>query len=285
MALSSIQLEAFFVLAQSGQFTIAGKRLGITQSALSQRISNLEEELGTTLLIRNRTGPQLTESGLELLRYCQAKEGLESEVMSRVKTTSKQDIGGVLRIAGFSTVMDSVVLPAIAPLLKKHPRVQLVYQTAELAELPELLKMGKVDFLITDEESKQHGIQSHLLGEERNVLVEKKDGNIPDVYLDHDENDQTTFRYCKIAKIKGKIERHYLDGISGIIAATNLGLGKAVLPIHLLKGSHDLKVLFPKISLNTPVYLQYYQQSYYSRLHQLTVETLLDNTSKHLGRS
>ncbi len=282
MALSSLQLEAFYVLAQSGQFTVAGKRLGITQSALSQRISNLEKELGTTLFIRGRTGPKLTETGLELLRYCQAKEGLEAEVVSRVRAGQKGDVVGILRIAGFSTVMDSVVLPALAPLLKKHPKVQLVSLTAELVDLPELLRNGKVDFIIYDQGPKQHGIQGLLMGEEKNVLVALKNASVPNIYLDHDENDQTTYRYCKLAGIKGKIHRHFLDDASGILAAVNLGLGKAVLPLHQVKNSTKLTIIHPDTTLDSPVYLHYYEQLYYSNLHKLTVEALQEGLPKFL---
>ncbi len=282
MSLSSLQLEAFFTLAQCGQFTVAGKRLGITQSALSQRISNLEEELETTLFIRHRTGPKLTETGLELLRYCQAKNSLEAEVMTRVRTKSKNEVGGVLRIAGFSTVMNSVVLPAIAPILKKHPKIQLSYHIAELGDLKSMLNNGSIDFLIFDEEPTQHGILGQFVGNENNVLVAKKDEQVPNIYLDHDENDQTTFRYCKAAHIKGKIERHFVDDVNGILTAVNLGLGKAVLPMHLLKTHRDLRVINPKVSFTTPIYLHYHQQLYYSQLHQLALEALLQNIPKHL---
>ncbi len=283
MALSSLQLEAFYVLAQCGQFTAAGKRLGITQSALSQRISNLEEDLGTTLFIRDRTGPKLTEAGLELLRFCQAKEGLEAEVISLVRNGQKNQIGGVLRIAGFSTVMDSVVLPSLAPLLITHPNIQLVGLTAELVDLPELLRTGKVDFIVSDQAPKQHGIQGLFMGEESYVLVEKRGAAVPNIYLDHDEDDQTTHRYCKLAGIKGRIQRHFLDDVSGIIAATALGLGKAVLPVHLVKKLSHLRILNPRMRLTSNVYLHYYNQAYYTKLHELTVEALQVGVPKHLG--
>ncbi|MCO4756243.1 MAG: LysR family transcriptional regulator, partial [Bacteriovoracaceae bacterium] len=46
MSLSSLYLDAFYAVVQNGSFTNASKALAITQSALSQRVLNLENELG-----------------------------------------------------------------------------------------------------------------------------------------------------------------------------------------------------------------------------------------------
>lgn len=50
------------------------KALNITQSALPQRILNLESDLGSTLFIRESSGILLTELGQRMLRYCQMKD-------------------------------------------------------------------------------------------------------------------------------------------------------------------------------------------------------------------
>ena len=112
MNLSSLGLSAFQVCAQVGHFTKAAEQLSITQSALSQRIKNLERELETTLLVRDRTGVRLTETGSTLLRYCRLREALEVEAISQLKGGSKDELSGHIRIGGFSSVMRSVVLPA-----------------------------------------------------------------------------------------------------------------------------------------------------------------------------
>ncbi|MFM8314231.1 MAG: LysR family transcriptional regulator, partial [Deltaproteobacteria bacterium] len=70
MSISSSQLDAFFACSQTGNFTKAAKLLHLTQSALSQRILNLEGELQTTLFIRERNGIRLTSAGRELVQYC-----------------------------------------------------------------------------------------------------------------------------------------------------------------------------------------------------------------------
>src|SRR5690606_24636694 len=104
MSLSSKQLAAFLGVTREGSFSLAAQRLHITQSALSQRVRQLEEELETGLIIRDAAGLQLTPAGEELLRYCQVRESLETEALSRISSTQSSS-GGTIRIGGFSSVM------------------------------------------------------------------------------------------------------------------------------------------------------------------------------------
>ena len=287
MSLSSLQLEAFYTLAQLRNFTKAAEQLHVSQSALSQRILNLESELETTLFIRDRAGVQLTEVGWELLRYCQTKEHLEGDFLARLRSRSAKELRGVIRIGGFSSVMRSVVLPALADLFAEHPQLQLQFVARELSELPELLKRGAVDFIVLADKIDREELESLVLGEELNVLVEKKGYKGPEVYLDHDADDQTTALYMKLAKRKtGDLQRRYLDDVYGLVDGVRAGIGRAVLPMHLikehLKGTDGLHVIKPEVVLRIPVVLHYYKQPYYTRLHQAVTAALSQNCRKLL---
>ena len=63
MSLSSLQIDAFLAVCETKSFTAAAAKLHITQSALSQRIKNLEDELGSTLFVRESTGVRTTDLG------------------------------------------------------------------------------------------------------------------------------------------------------------------------------------------------------------------------------
>jgi DNA-binding transcriptional LysR family regulator len=276
MALDSNQLEAFYAVSSNGNFTKAAGQLGITQSALSQRILNLEDALGTTLFIRDRAGLRLTEVAQNLLRFCRLKNDLESEFLSDIKTADS--IAGVLRIGGFSSVMRSVVLPALAPMLKKFNQVQLQIHTVEMQELLPLLKSGEVDFIISDLRYEREELESRELGTETNVLIEEKKYSGPDIYLDHDEKDPTTINYLRLTKAKlTQPRRHYLDDIYGLIEGVKIGLGRAVVPAHLIRNEKTLRVLRPKETLDVQVYLHYFKQPFYSKFHQLVVKELTEN--------
>ena len=55
--------EIFIKILEVGSFTRAARELNYTQSAISQMVHTLEEELDTTLLLRSKSGVQLTADG------------------------------------------------------------------------------------------------------------------------------------------------------------------------------------------------------------------------------
>lgn len=268
MGLSSLQLEAFVEVAKAGTFSQAAKNLHLTQSALSQRIINLESELESSLIIRDPAGLRLTSAGEDLLRYCRAKAGLERELLGRI--TQKVELNGTIRIAGFSSVMRSAVLPVVADFIKINPDVRIEFFSREIRELMPLLARNEVDFIITTSPSQKQDIELHELGAEVNVLVQRKNGkSINNIYLDHDSEDDTTFAFLKLqGKSLRAIERHYLDEVYAIIDGVALGLGQAVLPKHLVQNDKRLEIVTGLKPLKTPLTLQFYKQPFYSRLHR-----------------
>ena len=117
-------------------------------------------------------------------------------------------------------------------------------------------------------------IETIHLGNEQNILVEKVNYDGPNVFLDHDENDQTTAKYLKLIKSKESYERRYLDDVYGLIDGVKNGIGRAILPVHLIKSEKALQILDPKHALNFPVILHFYKQPYYSELHSQLVSHL-----------
>lgn len=283
MTISSNYLDAFLAVSQTLNFTKAAEKLHITQSALSQRIINLENELETSLFIRDRAGLRLTEAALKLVRYCQIKSNLEAEFLNQLKSNNPHEVAGSIRIGGFSSVMSSVTLTALAPLIKKNPQVQLQIFNEEMHALFELLKRGEIDYMILDDRIERAEFERLHLGNEKNVLVEHKNYIGSDIFLDHDAQDMTTINYLKKSKQPYKdLQRLYLDNIFGIIEGVRLKLGRAVLPLHLVKNEKDFLIINTLQELEIPVYLYYFNQPYYSRLHTETVEALKIGFSKIL---
>lgn len=275
MSLSSNQLDAFLTLSKTLNFTVAAGQLHITQSALSQRILNLETELETSLFIRSRSGLKLTDTAQELLRYCQTKDSLESELLHRLKSKDSQELAGVIRIGGFSSIMSPIVIPSIAPLIKKNPKLRTHLLTKELDELSSLLKSGEIDFMILDDRLDKEELERIHLGFEKNVLVEHKSYQGGEVYLDHHQEDMVTINYLrKFKKSTKNLQRLFLDDVHGLIQGVHQGLGRAVIPLHLIKQDKNLNILYPKDFLEIPVYLYFYSQPYYTRLHQEVLKAL-----------
>lgn len=277
MGLLSSQLEAFAAVARNRNFTKAALELNISQSALSQRILNLESEVSTTLFLREKTGIELTDAAHELLRFWQIQKSMEEEFLGSIKSQNQGELAGTIRIAGYSTVMRSLIIPSFKSILQKNPKVRIQAQTRELNELESLLRSGEADYILLDHTLEREGIESYMIGKERYVLIEPKGYRGPEnVYLDHDENDETTRNYLKKAGLDiQKMSRHYLDDIYGIIDGVRAGMGKAVVPEHLLEGLRGVEIRGSKVTLDVPIVLNFYKRPFYTQLHRRVLEALL----------
>lgn len=276
MNLPQDQLKAFFEVSRLGSFTKAANYLGITQSALSHRIKNLEVYLETSLFVRATDGIRRTEAGDKLLKYARVQSQIEDEFINDLKASPSVGLSGVLRIGGASTLMWPIVIPALSEFIRANPSVQIEMSVKELTELPSLIQSGQTDIIITCGKINRHQYEEVYLGDEINVLVEsKKFNDIPEVYLDHHPHDRTTIEYLKINDDKiPRLKRSYYDNINGILAATEAGLGRAVIPFHLLREYKSLRVVRGERKLKVPVYLCFLKQPFYSKLHLAALEVI-----------
>ncbi|VWC58582.1 LysR substrate-binding domain-containing protein [Burkholderia lata] len=85
-------LHTFVAIADVRSFTGAGRRLNLSQSAVSAQIVRLEEQVGRTLLVRNTRSVALTEHGEMLLGYARAMLNLSEEARTRLGTGKAVDV-------------------------------------------------------------------------------------------------------------------------------------------------------------------------------------------------
>jgi len=284
MSLSSLHLDAFTEVARLRSFSQAAKKLNVTQSALSQRVLNLEEELGSSLFIRETSGIRLTDLGQRLLRYCHSRGLLESEFMESLHSAGSPSLSGLVRVAGFSTVNRSVLLPLFAEFLREHPGVNIEMRTQELRDLPGLLFSGAAEIILTTSIINKQDVECHLLGLEENVLIQSTNKNARrDWYLDHDEEDTTTQDFFKAQTKKSPVlKRNFLGDIYSIIDGVRLGVGRAVVPQHLIRDAKGIEVVRGQTPLKTPVYLCYYTQAFYTELQKSLTALLQARVGKLL---
>jgi DNA-binding transcriptional LysR family regulator len=271
--LSQDQLQAFAAVARAGSFTRAAAALHLSQPALSRRITGLEEQLETMLLVRGRGGASLTDAGRRLLEFVDAQRALEEELLGDLEP-SPAAYRGVVRMAGLSSMVPPVVLPALAPFLREHPAVQIEIRREVDRRVIQALSAGSVDFGLSLEPSDAPGIVDVLLGEEEFVMIESSahEGR-RDVFLDISPSDNTTewFLAAQPARLRprGRWTRSFLSDEPGILLGVELGLGRAVKPRHtVIDGAAGVRVDDRFVSMWKPVFLHYRRQRYYGRLHQ-----------------
>lgn len=285
MNLSGPLLAAFFQVAKTRNFTRAASALHITQSALSQRIKQLEEELGVALLVRERTGAVLTGEGERLLRYCQLQAAMEEEMLRDIRHNKGEADAGVVRVAAYSSILRSVVMPSLAPLLEKSTGVGFELSSREMRELPGALRANEVDFILTNELLEKRDLVREHLGDEVCILVESDRAGFArqDTMLDHDFEDPTTDEFFRMNPTKKfRYQRSYLDEVYGILDGVRLGLGRAVVSRHLVEQVKGIRAVSGYKAMKIPVYLYYHQLPYYTRLQQNVVAALRERVGEYL---
>ena len=90
------QLETFVWIVRLGSFAAAADRLYTTQSAVSMRIRELEQDIGIGLFDRTHHKARLTAKGKELLGYAEQLITLESEIRHRIG--DPKTLAGVARV-------------------------------------------------------------------------------------------------------------------------------------------------------------------------------------------
>jgi DNA-binding transcriptional LysR family regulator len=102
LPLDTALLHTFVVVADLRSFTGAGRRLHLSQSAVSAQVVRLEEQIGRALLVRNTRSVTLTAHGETLLGYARAMLNLSEEARARLEPGERA--GGRLRIGASEDV-------------------------------------------------------------------------------------------------------------------------------------------------------------------------------------
>jgi DNA-binding transcriptional LysR family regulator len=117
-------LAAFATVAKERSFTRAAAKLGVSPSALSQTIRNLEERLGLRLLARTTRSVASTEAGERLLRTIAPRfEEIEAELAALSELRDKP--AGTVRITAGEHAAISVLQPALKRFLPDYPDIQV----------------------------------------------------------------------------------------------------------------------------------------------------------------
>lgn len=119
-------LLSFVTVAREGSFTRAAAQLGVTQPALSQAITGLENRMKIRLITRTTRSLSLTAAGERLLQAIGNRfDEIESEL--EMLTELRDKPAGTVRITCGPNVLQSILLPKLAPLLREYPDINLEF--------------------------------------------------------------------------------------------------------------------------------------------------------------
>ena len=142
-----IGLKTFVSIVETGSLVRASEQLNVTQSTVTARLRTLEQELGATLLHRQKSGVTLTASGTKLLGYAEIMIGLWRQ--ARQETAQPE---GTESVCNFGC--DPDLWPNLGKQMFDHvndgnPRMALSVWPGDQAELYRKLSTGLLDLVLT----------------------------------------------------------------------------------------------------------------------------------------
>ena len=249
-------VEAFYWVASLKSISRAAEKLFLTQSAMSSRISTLEEELGVLLLDRGDKQFKLTAAGVRFLVYADKLLALQREV--KAEMGSDQPMAVSMRIGAIESVLHSWLIPWLEKLRADHPGLELELTVETTPILMDLVQRGTLDLVFAALPAANTGVRNHALPPMDmafvgNPLLHKKKSyslaELADMeLLTFQKGSQphvTLLDMFKRHKLEPK-KVHAISSISAMVQLVQGGFGVALLPraaVARLGGFAKLKPL------------------------------------------
>jgi DNA-binding transcriptional LysR family regulator len=129
------QLEVFLTVAREGRFSRAAEKLFRTQSAISQTIHKLEEELGEPLLDRSSRDGLLTDAGRVVQEYAERLLNLRNDAQEALVELRELHKGKLAIAANEFTAL--YLLPVLGEFRRLHPMIKIVVQRSLGSHIPD----------------------------------------------------------------------------------------------------------------------------------------------------
>ena len=154
-------IETFLWVVKLGSFRGAAQRLNTTQPAISQRIAQLERELGVKLLNRDHRVASPTASGRQMLVYAEKLIGLRAEMLAEVGDRSA--MRGVLRLGVAETIVHDWLPRLIKSVNESYPNLSLEIEVDVTPNLHARLLAQEIELAFALGAPSESGIRSRVL--------------------------------------------------------------------------------------------------------------------------
>jgi len=138
------QLEILQAIAETGSFTACGRKLHVSQSAISRQIALLEEELGEPLFLRVGRKVRMTPAAEALVQLGQRVSQDVRDTVASV-TDRTREMRGTLRLSGGMTVCLYIFPTLVKQLRRSHPKLDVKMMVATAGRSVQEIRAGHVD--------------------------------------------------------------------------------------------------------------------------------------------
>ena len=242
-----LQYEAITKTLECGTISKAAEALGYTQSGLSRMIFNLEEEMGTRIIERDRNGVRLTPEGEILMPYIRNVISAQRNLDQAVGKIKGRQLG-LIRVGTFNSASAQWLPGMIKEFTDTYPdvRFELIHGTDE--ETRKLTEDGRVDMTFTDYSNRGNVlIEEFLMRDPIVCIFSSKDPKaslnsislktleeLPYVALNEGVDDEIT-RILTINNVN--LDPRFIESDDhAVVAMVEQGLGTSLMSEMMLQG-------------------------------------------------
>jgi DNA-binding transcriptional LysR family regulator len=161
------RLAYFVAVVETGSFTAAAERLGITKAVVGQQVARLEQEFRTSLLVRTTRKVQATEAGRAFYQRCALILHEADDAFNELAEASTEP-SGMLRLTAPFDYGVGVVVPTIAAFTQRYPACKV---DAILTDQTLDMMSGNIELAIRVGWLAETGLQARQIGSFRQLLV------------------------------------------------------------------------------------------------------------------
>ena len=233
--------EALLAVIDSGSFEQAALRLNLTASAVSQRVSAMESELGMPLIIRSKPC-RATAAGQRLVQYLRRARLLEDEFITDSDASSGHALSVALAVN--NDTLATWLLPGLAEfLIREHILLDIMLDDQDHTYT--LLAQGLALAGVSSHAEPMRGCEVQALGAMRYRLLaapafaarwfpkglEREAARVaPLMVFDRKDTLQSSFLQRELGLPPGSYPCHYMPSSEAFANAVRLGLGYGMLP-------------------------------------------------------
>lgn len=168
------QLRIFVTVAHARSFSRAGEMIGLSQSAVSHSVKELENQTGVKLLDRTTREVVLTEAGQQLASRL---ERLLDELHTTLRDVGRigQQLSGTVRVAASQTISAHLIPQCIAESNHRFPEIDFVLHDRPQQWVLESIRQGDVDFGIVIDPGPVSDLASEIVLSEPFLLLCRED--------------------------------------------------------------------------------------------------------------
>ena len=289
-------LLLFVAIVESGSFTLAAKKLNIPKSKLSRRLVELEQHIGSQLLIRTTRKQLLTESGRLLFAACKPHIDALTQVEEYIGSMINEP-KGKLNIFLPLEFFNRIISVLIADFAKLYPSICLNCRHYS-GTMPEFDYKYDLTFVLHESQLPETSWvaktllnfpQSIYAAKEANITHLKKPEDLQnEMAILSDENQQWLFRDKGNVQVVPMHGRIVLSSPEMRLEATRQNLGIAKLPDYVCQSNEgELNNLFcglQRLKLTKAPVAQQLSVLYHSRSIPMKTRIFLDYFQSNIGR-